>query len=281
MKPTTNFRPLMISMTLVSLIICAGQAQAQRRPVSSTPATPPPPATSAPASAPKPTATTAVGGGVAIKRTAKRGATRTSGKATARVRTSQPSAPAEDSSFDADADENTDRGDAFAEQGRYGDAAQAYRQALNANSNNAYALQGLGDAYLNLGRAEQAIDTYKQLTRLRPRSADAWFSLGDAYSYLGRYGESLNPYKQAIALRPTFAEAYYGLGEAYRFIELYEQAVLQLKQALRYKANYADAYYSLGMTYMRMGNRDAALEQYNALKGLDSYLANKLQSEIR
>lgn len=270
----------MIRITLLFslLIFGACQAQAQRRPVSSTPSTPP--ATSAPPSTPKPTATASAGGGVTIKRSNRKG-TKVSGKATARVRTGQPAAPAEDDSLDADADENTDRGDTLAEQGRYSEAAQAYRQALNVNSNNAYALQGLGDAYLNLGRAEQAIETFKQLTRLRPRSADAWFSLGDAYSYLGRYGESLNPYKQAIALRPTFAEAYYGLGDAYRYIELYEQAVLQLKQALRYKANYADAYYSLGLTYARMGNRDAALEQYNALKGLDSYLANKLQGEIR
>jgi len=40
--------------------------------------------------------------------------------------------------------------------------------------------------------------------------------------------------------------------------------------------HYAEVYYNLGETYLKLGNKDLALEQYEILKTLDEELANEL-----
>jgi tetratricopeptide (TPR) repeat protein len=48
------------------------------------------------------------------------------------------------------------------------------------------------------------------------------------------------------------------------------------KEAIRLEPDYAGAHYNLGMAYNNIGNREAALEQYEILKELGPDTANKL-----
>ena len=51
-------------------------------------------------------------------------------------------------------------------------------------------------------------------------------------------------------------------------------------QATRLKPDFGTAYYNLALGYLALGDREAALVQYNILKAIDADLAEKLFSLI-
>jgi tetratricopeptide (TPR) repeat protein len=52
------------------------------------------------------------------------------------------------------------------------------------------------------------------------------------------------------------------------------------RQAIRLKPDSGRAYYNLGKCFLAMGNRNAAIEQYNILQNIDSDWAEKLDQLI-
>jgi tetratricopeptide (TPR) repeat protein len=58
------------------------------------------------------------------------------------------------------------------------------------------------------------------------------------------------------------------------------EAQENFRQAIRLKPDFGKAYYNLGKCLLAMGNRDAALEQYNILQNIDQDWAEKLNGLI-
>lgn len=56
----------------------------------------------------------------------------------------------------------------------------------------------------------------------------------------------------------------------------YEDAIRAFKASLKADPGDAEARYSLGLMYLLAGDKDAALEEYQALKSLDDSLGKKL-----
>ena len=105
---------------------------------------------------------------------------------------------------------------------------------------------------------------------------------GDLLMKLNRYDEALDVYNQAVLLNmPTEIK-----GSAYRAIALiyfrrdqFRAAVEPFKQAIAL-APQGPTYLNLGLTYLRLGDRDSALEQYRQLKERNSILAERLLKQI-
>ncbi|MCK5507587.1 MAG: tetratricopeptide repeat protein, partial [Desulfobacterales bacterium] len=110
----------------------------------------------------------------------------------------------------------------------------------------------------------------------KPDYAEASYKLGTVYAELGRYEEAIKSYKQAIISKPDYAEVQYGLGFSYAKLHLHEEAITALRQAIQARPDYAEAHHILGFMYLIPGNRNAALEQYKILDGLDKDLADEL-----
>jgi tetratricopeptide (TPR) repeat protein len=70
------------------------------------------------------------------------------------------------------------------------------------------------------------------------------------------------------------------MGEAYSEMGLMSDAVESFRQAIRLKPDFVKAYYNLGRSFLALGNRDAAIEQYNILQNLDQDLAERLNNLI-
>jgi len=66
------------------------------------------------------------------------------------------------------------------------------------------------------------------------------------------------------------------LGEAYSQMGRYEEVVESYKQAIEIDADRAQAHYRLAKTYLKMGDKDLALEEYEILKTLNEELANEI-----
>ena len=70
------------------------------------------------------------------------------------------------------------------------------------------------------------------------------------------------------------------MGEAYLELGRFAEAVEAFRQAIRLKPDFGRAYYNLGKSHLAMGNRDAAVEQYNILQNLDQDWAERLNNLI-
>jgi len=81
-------------------------------------------------------------------------------------------------------------------------------------------------------------------------------------------------------LKPGDANAQNSLGEAYAAAAKNEEATETFRQAIRLKPDFGKAYYNLGKTLLASGARDAAIEQYVILQGLDEDWAEKLHNLI-
>lgn len=140
----------------------------------------------------------------------------------------------------------TAKANTYFNQKRYAEAAEAYREALRLNPNDAQAQNGLGSAYYKMSKYEEAIEAFKLGLRLNPNEAVAHSRLGAAYGELGRYEEAVAPLKEAIRLDPK---------------------------------DYI-THYNLGQVYLHLGDRNSALSLYRILKVHRPDLARMLYRDI-
>ncbi len=80
-----------------------------------------------------------------------------------------------------------------------------YGQQIQVLNNTGYTLN-------SLGRYEEAIEAYRQAIEIDPKYADPYFNLGINLHHLYRYEEAIEAYRQAIEIDPKFAYAYFNLG---------------------------------------------------------------------
>ena len=87
----------------------------------------------------------------------------------------------------------------------------------------------LGLAYYESGKYEEAIESYKQAIEIDPDLALAHYNLGAVYSESGKYEEAIKPYKRAIRIDSDFAIAHYNLGLSYLLLNDIDSALKQYK----------------------------------------------------
>jgi len=160
--------------------------------------------------------------------------------------------------------------------GQTGLARAALQRAIHIDPNYAEAHFNLGVLYDNERSYEAAVESLKLAILLQPDFAQAHNSLGVAYSDWGRRAEAVNAYRQAIRLKPDYAEAYNNLGTIEVERGRFEQGISAFMLAIELKPKLALAHYNLGVAFLKMKNREAALEQQRLLSGVDDRLANKL-----
>ncbi len=108
-------------------------------------------------------------------------------------------------------DEALDRGLELEDQGRYADAADAYRRAIALRAGSAAAHFNLANALEALGRAEGAEEMYRVAVAIDPGLEIAWYNLGVLLDASGRHGEASTALERAVAASPAFADARFNL----------------------------------------------------------------------
>jgi len=165
--------------------------------------------------------------------------------------------------------------------GRYTEAADAYRKALEIDPADAEALNGLGISYVKLKKNKEAIELFKQAIALGSNTAWVYSNLGLAYIEARMYKEALEPLTQATNIMPELEEAHYNLGIGYRNLGMPKEAIASFKNAVSINPNSRDAHFGLGLAFMDIKDKDSALEEYSLLKTLDPSLAEMLLKRIR
>lgn len=133
-------------------------------------------------------------------------------------------------------DDSYRRGRALHLAGRYDEAIEAYRQALQRDAGHVNAGNGLAIAYAERRDFARAIPIWRDLTRgatmsSGPAVAFLFGNLGHAYLLNGESAEAVAALEKACLLDPLNARAWQHLGEALQGIGQEERAQQMLRQA--------------------------------------------------
>ena len=91
------------------------------------------------------------------------------------------------------------------------EAMEAYKKAVELNSNAAGALVNLGTIHYHLHKFKEAADYYQKAVEVDPRYPLAHFNLGNLRDEQGRTEEALEHYGTALKLNPDYADAHYNV----------------------------------------------------------------------
>jgi len=150
-------------------------------------------------------------------------------------------------------------GELFLETGREEDAEDAYLNALEINSQDVQAMQGLAVAYEYQERFEEAEKLLDQAIVLQPGNWRSIDSLGAFLFAGGRYREAAVAFKQVVLLDPFNWQGHGNLGSALLMAGEFEAAAVALQRSLDIQP---DRYYysNLGIIYYYLGQFDKSVE---------------------
>ncbi|MCE2447411.1 MAG: tetratricopeptide repeat protein [Candidatus Latescibacteria bacterium] len=123
-------------------------------------------------------------------------------------------------------------GKALYEQGRYEEAADAYRVAAKQRPNYAKVHANLGIVLNELGRFEEAATHLRRAIALAPKTKHRYYHLGNALYGQGRYAEAVDAYRVAVEQIPDSFEVHSNLGMALNKLGRFEEAETHLRRAI-------------------------------------------------
>jgi tetratricopeptide (TPR) repeat protein len=128
--------------------------------------------------------------------------------------------------------------------------------------------------------AHDADPPASQASQMNPQ-AKTFFDQGKAYSKQKSWNLAVAAYQQAVRIEPKFAEAWNNMGYCYRKMKQFDKALDAYKQAINLKPDFAYPHEYSARTYLAMGNKDAAMREYEILKRLDGKMAGELLKAIQ
>lgn len=164
-------------------------------------------------------------------------------------------------------------------------AEKHYRRALKLNPTEWRAHYGLGNVFYDRERYAESIAEYERAVQLNRRYAESYRGLAQAYVLNKNLTQAVAAYKQLIRLMPNDVSAYRRLGWVYRDQQRYAEEIAAYQEGISHLTEsdkpYSDTlYYELGEAYLRVGNKRAAMSQYEVLRSMKSGYADLLLQEI-
>lgn len=139
------------------------------------------------------------------------------------------------------------------------------------------------EAILKAGDTVRAVNAYKGLVSAYPSRYEGYVGLGLIHVAQHQYGLALPAWQRVTELAPNDGFSLYMVGMSLSNLGRYEEARDVLRTVTRMKTTpdvLGWAHFGLGMTYVKLGQREGAIESYRALAVLDTALASKLAAKI-
>lgn len=155
-------------------------------------------------------------------------------------------------------------------------AAAAFQQAIKLHPTYAEAFTNLGAVYMETAQYEKAVEVFQRAVRLKTDNAVALYNLGCVYIRLNKFKEAIDSLELAAQLDEVNAEIRINLGYAYSREKRYGEAIKEMQKTVRLKPDDEQAQLFSVNLYLLTNNRQAAIEQYAAVKKANPHLAEKL-----
>jgi tetratricopeptide (TPR) repeat protein len=169
-------------------------------------------------------------------------------------------------------------GDLLLAEGRYADAADAYRRAMGDSDAEIASRAGVGlvTTELRQARFREAVTLAADLRRTHPGVAAVAAVQGDAFWAAGLFEEAEAGYAAAVQLDPAHARGRHGRARALAARGALEDALAEVQEALRLAPAEAEFHHTAGSVYERMHRFEEAAA---ALVSYVNLLPNRDRSE--
>jgi eukaryotic-like serine/threonine-protein kinase len=104
-----------------------------------------------------------------------------------------------------------------------------------------------------IGKYPQALDDCRRALEVDPSNAEAWIRSGFAYEMQGESDKALESYNKAIEIDPGYYKSYQYLGGFYYYQGKFAEAEQQYKKEVEHAPNDLDGYSSLGSLLTELG----------------------------
>ena len=152
--------------------------------------------------------------------------------------------------------------------GRYEQAIERYKEALEIRPNNAKAQFNLGDAYYAKQSYDTAYAEFQKVVEMSPDAklkSDAVYNMGNCLLAQDKYYDAFNLYKVSLKLNPDNVNALYNL-EYCRAHLVKSKVIVVQPQHGRVEAKEREAFNGQKVTLKAMPDTDYALAQYIVVK---------------
>jgi len=156
----------------------------------------------------------------------------------------------------------------YQEQGKFKEAEDMLKKAIEINPNDDEAYIEIGCIYHEEGRFEEAEDMFKIVIEINSGNYEAHTELGWIYWEEDRFKEAEDILKKAIEINPNDDEAYVGLGRVYWEEYRLKEAEDMLKKAIEINPNDDEIYTLLIHIYHEQGVSDKEIEEFYRKRGV-------------
>ncbi len=188
---------------------------------------------------------------------------------------------------------------AYLGQGKPDQAEQIIQRVVAARPKDDAPRRVLGDVLDSQGRTEEAVAAYEKAIELRPTNVLNYLSLGVSYYQRGKYADAIKAYDKALEIQPDnlwaildLGAAHYALGDLDKALAVFgtapkpDPSILGSVGIIYYaQGRFTDAarafeqavgqaprddikHRNLGDAYLRLNERDKAMEQYQIAANL-------------
>ena len=176
--------------------------------------------------------------------------------------------------------------------GKYDEAVKSLLRAADLNPRDPRGYPFLSGAFdSSPSQAEAVIERFRRFAELQPENGRAVYYYAMSL-WKGKRSQDPNLdltqivalLKKSIALEPGFAEAHLQIANLYSDQRRYAEAIPEYVRACELNPDSADAHYRLAQAYVRMGEKDAAQEEFRVYQQLRARQLSDLdrqRAEIR
>ena len=145
------------------------------------------------------------------------------------------------------------KGSQLQQQGRFADAADCYRLALQLFPDCATAHFGLAYVFLLAEDYEPAGTHYEQGLLIDDTNGDAWNNLGSVHAALEEWDEAAACYESALQINPADAKAHFNLGNVSKDRAQPTEASACYRRAIYIDPQLSEAHINLGVVLQQLG----------------------------
>jgi len=156
------------------------------------------------------------------------------------------------------------------QEGRFQEAAEAYRKVLAIQPGLAEVQCNFGSALEAVGEHWQAKAAFEQALSIAPNLASAHFNLGNLYRKQRQWNDAASCYRRALDADPKSAQGYNNLGLVLLETGKPEDAIECFRQAVRLKVPFSSAYANLGNALRLAGRLEEARAAFDSALLQDS-----------
>ncbi|MBV8896738.1 MAG: protein kinase [Acidobacteriaceae bacterium] len=143
---------------------------------------------------------------------------------------------------------------AFLSSGQGDAAVTAAKKAVELNPFYWYNHKQLGFIYQQIGKMPEALAEFKRQVELNPHDATGFLNIGAMYYLDGKLKDSIPYFKKASEIQPNF-DQYANLGTVYYQLGQYQDAIAMTKKAIELNPNSSIALRNLAQMYQSAGQQ--------------------------